>query len=293
MRAPTRSWSRRFRTSWRPGSSPAGKANIVPRPAAPPSFLREQIAKLSRRLGVAEENLRIFRERAGVVSLPDEASTGVMRAGELQAKRNALEAERAALAELVERVRGIRWGADSSNGLVAYRSLVAFPTLLQNEAMSQLEIASLAQIGGSPFRAVVPTLTAGSRRAAADQPGQRVGAAAPRSCADLSRGSDQSSGGAGHRAGPIPCGARPHPEKGAAVHPAPAGGEGPRGRGHPTAIPAEGGRDRRGSRRPERAAGGARGHPPTTPSSPKPLLNAVVALVFGIGLGIAGAFLRE
>jgi len=32
---------------------------------------------------------------------------------------------------------------------------------------------------------------------------------------------------------------------------------------------------------------------PSSPSSPKPLLNAALALVFGMGLGLAGAFLRE
>ena len=38
-------------------------------------FLREQIEKLSAKLRDAENSLRTFRERAGVVSLPDEAST--------------------------------------------------------------------------------------------------------------------------------------------------------------------------------------------------------------------------
>ena len=106
-------------------------------------FLRDQIDKLSSSLRTAENGLRAFRERAGVVSLPDEASSGLLRLGELQARRSALDAERAALARLVQEVQNST-GADSSNGM-ASRSLVAFPTLLQNDAASQL-LASLAGV---------------------------------------------------------------------------------------------------------------------------------------------------
>jgi capsular exopolysaccharide synthesis family protein len=101
------------------------------------AFLREQIEKLSRRLHNSEEELRTFRERTGVVSLPDEASTGVTQLAEVRAKRNALEAERTALAALVQAV-GDSLAKDPLKRADAYRNLVAFPTLLQNPAVSQL-----------------------------------------------------------------------------------------------------------------------------------------------------------
>jgi len=107
-------------------------------------FLTEQIAKLSDRLRTAENDLRTFRERRGVVSLADEATTGLSRAGELQAKRNSIEAERTALADLVHGVRdSIK--KNPSGGVLAYRNLVAFPSLLQNEALSRL-LSSLTEV---------------------------------------------------------------------------------------------------------------------------------------------------
>lgn len=107
-------------------------------------FIAEQLATLSDKLRDSEDRVRAFEERRGVVSLPDEASTSLTRAAELQAQRNGIEVERSALAELV---RGIRdsIGRDPSRGVLAYRNLVAFPTLLHNDAMSQL-LSSLTVI---------------------------------------------------------------------------------------------------------------------------------------------------
>ncbi len=101
------------------------------------AFLREQIEKLSRRLQSSEEELRTFRERSGAVSLQDEASTGVSQLAEVRAKRNALEAERTALADLVRAV-GDSLAKSPLKRADAYRNLVAFPTLLQNPAVAQL-----------------------------------------------------------------------------------------------------------------------------------------------------------
>ena len=100
-------------------------------------FLREQIEKLSAKLRDAENSLRTFRERAGVVSLPDEASTSVTRAAELEAKRSGIEAERVALAELVRAIQDSA-PADPADAALAYRNLIAFPTLLRDEAMAGL-----------------------------------------------------------------------------------------------------------------------------------------------------------
>lgn len=100
-------------------------------------FLREQIQKLSAKLRVSEDALRAFRERAGVVSLADEASSGVTQAAELQAKRNGIEAERVALARLIRTIQDST-PRESTNAGVAYQNLIGFPTLLHDEAMTGL-----------------------------------------------------------------------------------------------------------------------------------------------------------
>jgi polysaccharide biosynthesis transport protein len=100
-------------------------------------LLREQIKRLSTNLEGAEDRLRAFRERNGVVSLTDEASSGVARASELQAKRNAVEAERVALSNLAQSLEDST-RTDSTSSVLAYRNLLAFPTLLHDEAMAGL-----------------------------------------------------------------------------------------------------------------------------------------------------------
>jgi len=100
-------------------------------------FLREQIEKLSTKLRDAERSLRTFREQEGVVSLPDEASSGVTRAAELEAKRTSIEAERVALSELLRTTQDSA-AADPGPAGLGYRRLVAFPTLLRDQAMAGL-----------------------------------------------------------------------------------------------------------------------------------------------------------
>lgn len=100
-------------------------------------FLRQQIEKLSAKLSDSEEALRTYRERAGVVSLPDEASSGVTRAADLQAKRNAIEAERVALAGLIRSIQDSA-PAEPAGAALAYQNLVAFPTLLHDAPMTGL-----------------------------------------------------------------------------------------------------------------------------------------------------------
>lgn len=106
------------------------------------TFLQAQLAKLTEELRHAEDALRVFREREQVVSLKDEASSGVSQLAEVRAQRNAIEAERVALAHLLEEVRS--FGArERSTGLSPYRELAAFPTLLRNSAVVDL-LSSLA-----------------------------------------------------------------------------------------------------------------------------------------------------
>ena len=106
------------------------------------TFLEDQLAKLTRELRRAEDELRSFREREQVVSLKDEATTGVSQLAEVRAQRNAIEAERVALARLLDQVRGsAQRGSPASSS--PYRELAAFPTLLRNSAVVSL-LSSLA-----------------------------------------------------------------------------------------------------------------------------------------------------
>jgi capsular exopolysaccharide synthesis family protein len=103
-------------------------------------FLREQVDRVAGQLASSEQELRRFRDREQIISLPDEASTGVSRLAELQAQRNALDVERGALTELLRAPRPAAAAADAPAG--GNRDLVAFPTLLRTAAASNL-VASL------------------------------------------------------------------------------------------------------------------------------------------------------
>ncbi|MEJ7811812.1 MAG: polysaccharide biosynthesis tyrosine autokinase [Gemmatimonadaceae bacterium] len=99
------------------------------------SFLRLQIDTLSRQLASSENVLRTFREGRRVISPDVEASSQTKRLTDLQADRNVVEAERQALAKLLVNVRAAaatRQPGQSS----PYRRLLAFPTLLRNQAAS-------------------------------------------------------------------------------------------------------------------------------------------------------------
>ena len=101
------------------------------------AFLGEQLDRVSRQLDSAERSLENYRTRAGVINLPEEASTGVSRRAELLAQRNAIDAERDALDRLVNSTRA----GDSSKRVDHYRELLAFPTLLRSGAASGLQSA--------------------------------------------------------------------------------------------------------------------------------------------------------
>lgn len=100
-------------------------------------FLTQQIAKLSGQLRAAEDSLQRFREKAQVVSLPTEASSGVSHAADLQAERNALDAERSALAKLIDDASRAAQ-ARGEAGVSPYRSFLGFPSFLRNQAVGTL-----------------------------------------------------------------------------------------------------------------------------------------------------------
>lgn len=97
-------------------------------------FLSQQIGRVAEQLRDEELALQSFRRRERVVSLQDEASTGVSRVAELQAQRNAIEVERSALAALLRSARMGRGSASDSS----YHDLLAFPTLLHSATAATL-----------------------------------------------------------------------------------------------------------------------------------------------------------
>jgi succinoglycan biosynthesis transport protein ExoP len=107
-------------------------------------FLRQQLDTLGIQLRAAEDALRAYRERAGVVDAEEEGRTQVRRLAQIQADRGAVEAERQALAKLVQQMR-----SDSAQALpggqTPSRDLISFPTLFKNQAASEL-LGALAQV---------------------------------------------------------------------------------------------------------------------------------------------------
>lgn len=101
-------------------------------------FLRDQIDTMTAQLAAAEDALRDFREGQQVVSLEAEASTQVQQLARLKAERDQLEAERAALAELLAQVNATASGTIDGEPSSAYRRLLAFPSILRNQAASEL-----------------------------------------------------------------------------------------------------------------------------------------------------------
>jgi polysaccharide biosynthesis transport protein len=99
-------------------------------------FLREQLDTLSRQLAASEEKLRAYREKAKVVSLPDEAKGQVERLTKLQQDRASLETERSALAQLLGQAS--HGGATDPTAPSPLRRLAAFPTLINNSTVAGL-----------------------------------------------------------------------------------------------------------------------------------------------------------
>lgn len=103
------------------------------------SFLHQQIDTLAVQLSRSEDELRRFREREHVVDPNMEASSQVTRYVSLQAERSSVEAERGALAKLIDEVRN---NSSATRGTFdqpsPYRRLLAFPTLLRNQGATDL-----------------------------------------------------------------------------------------------------------------------------------------------------------
>jgi uncharacterized protein involved in exopolysaccharide biosynthesis len=100
--------------------------------------LRRQLDTLSRALGAAEDAVRRYQERTGLVVPEEQAAAQVKRYAVLRGQLDALAVERDALARMLTIVRersvnGTRTGA--------YRQLATFPTLISNRAIQDLLVA--------------------------------------------------------------------------------------------------------------------------------------------------------
>jgi capsular exopolysaccharide synthesis family protein len=108
------------------------------------AFLREQLDTLVLQLGEAEEALRRFRERSGVVDLQVEGSTQVAHLADVQARRDLLRSEHTSLSGLL--AESARQAALQGPGEPSsYRRLVAFPALMRNQTTAEY-LSSLSRL---------------------------------------------------------------------------------------------------------------------------------------------------
>jgi len=97
--------------------------------------LQEQVDSTVRRLGIAENDLRAFEERARLVAPEEQAAADVKRISEIRTKVDALTAERNALSRMLTIISDRSKGGADAN---AYRQLATFPTLITNRAIQDL-----------------------------------------------------------------------------------------------------------------------------------------------------------
>lgn len=108
------------------------------------AFIQAQLDTLNPELARAENRLLAYREANKIVAPELEANTEVTQTAQLQATRSEIEAERSALDQALRRARASAETA-SPDAPSPYRELLGFPTLLRNQAASEL-LRSLASL---------------------------------------------------------------------------------------------------------------------------------------------------
>ena len=108
-------------------------------------FLQQQIATLQGQLTTSEDQLERFRTAGSVVDPKSQGSSQVTRLVDMQAERSKLETERTALAQLLKEVNVAAALPQAPGAPSPYRRLIAFPTLLRNEAASEI-LRSLSSV---------------------------------------------------------------------------------------------------------------------------------------------------
>lgn len=99
------------------------------------AFLNDQLDTLGQQLLVFESGLQQFRERENAVSLKAEGEAQVSRLAEFQANRDIANAERAALAQLMDELAR---APDRPFEPSPYRRLMGFPTILSSGTASEV-----------------------------------------------------------------------------------------------------------------------------------------------------------
>jgi capsular exopolysaccharide synthesis family protein len=108
-------------------------------------FLQGQIATLQGQLTTSEDQLEHFQTTGSVVDPKSQGSSQVTRLVDMQAERSKLETERSALAQLLKEVNAAAAAPQAVGAPSPYRRLIAFPTLLRNEAASEI-LRSLSSV---------------------------------------------------------------------------------------------------------------------------------------------------
>ncbi len=98
-------------------------------------ILREQVASYAAELGEAEGRLQAFQEQARIIAPEEQANQQVRRIAAVQARHDAMEVERQALARLISQV-GAR--AAGANAPAPYRQLATFPSFISNAAVQDV-----------------------------------------------------------------------------------------------------------------------------------------------------------
>lgn len=96
--------------------------------------LAEQVRRYETDLRDAEQRMRAFRESARVVEPEAQATQQIRRGAEMQTKRDALQVERTALAQLIAEVER----AQGRPGPSPYRRLATFPTFVANAGIQTI-----------------------------------------------------------------------------------------------------------------------------------------------------------
>jgi capsular exopolysaccharide synthesis family protein len=99
------------------------------------AFLSDQIDTLGQQLRQYEVGLQRFREGESVVSLEAQGEAQVSRLADFQADRDIANAERMALAQLMAEIERTPTRADDPS---PYRRLIGFPTILSNGAATEI-----------------------------------------------------------------------------------------------------------------------------------------------------------
>ncbi|MFN0181707.1 MAG: polysaccharide biosynthesis tyrosine autokinase [Gemmatimonadales bacterium] len=107
------------------------------------TFLTAQVDSLRTQLRGSEDTLQRYRERARAVDPVEQARTQVIRLAQVEADRGGLEAERGALASVMDQIREDREAAP--DGPSPYRRLIGYPALLKNQAAGEL-LSSLSTL---------------------------------------------------------------------------------------------------------------------------------------------------